>query len=124
MPDPSLTFSVPSLPAEWLPNVPEPKPVKAPPPGSVPAWMRDQTFRYGVATTMGLIGGLTIARWAVGHMFVEGLEDKERKTLVGVGAVAVAAYGVVKFLQLDERWLDVQGTAAKAQEWVQGKVTK
>lgn len=111
-------YVVPWLPMVSVPDVPEKKPVAKSKP---PAWLTDESFRYGLLTAMGVVGGVSIGKWAIDHMFVEGLEDKERKTLVVVGAVAVLVFGTAKLLDLDEKYLTVEGTFEKAQEYISGK---
>lgn len=110
-------YVVPWLPGISVPEAPDkPKPTSPP-----PAWMTDETFRYGMATAFGVVGGVAIGEWAFDHLFVEGLEDKERKTLLLVGAVAVLTFGTVKLLDLDEKYLTVEGTFDKASEYITGK---
>lgn len=113
-----------TLPPEWvaqLPQPPEPKKVPGDQPIRIPAELRTEAFRQGMTAVLGIVGGLAIGSWAVEHMFVEGLEDKERRTIMGAGAVALAAYGVVRLMKLDEQWLTVEGTLGKAQEWAQAQ---
>jgi hypothetical protein len=113
------------IPKEWIAQLPQPP--EAPTrqaPAKPPQWMLDEHQRLALVAGMGILGGLAIGSWAFEHMFVEGLEDKERKSLIGFGALAVGAYGLVTLLDLDKRWLDVEGTAEKAQEFINtGKVT-
>lgn len=78
--------------------------------------MVDERNRTAAVAALGLVGGAAIAWWATEHMFVEGLEDKERRTLVGFGAAAVAVYAAFELFGLDKRWLDVQGAAEAVQE--------
>lgn len=102
-------------PLSWLPPVPsEPPPNRkyAPP----PAWLVDERNRLAFVTALGLVGGVSVAWWATEHMFVHGLEDKERRTMIGVGAAALAVYGAFELLGLDKRWLDVQGAVEAASE--------
>lgn len=103
------------IPQEWL-QVPAEPPRHKPTTSVLPPELQDQRFRYGLAATLGIVGGLAVAKMALDHLFVHGLETKERRTMIGVASVAVASYGVVKMLELDERWLDVVGTYEKIRE--------
>lgn len=82
----------------------------------LPPEMRGQQFRYAFGALLGLVGGVSIASWGSEHLFVEGLEAKERRTIIGIAGVGLAAYGIVKLMNLDEKWLDVAGTWEKAQQ--------
>lgn len=109
---------VPWLPSLRVPDAPE---RAVPTKSSAPAWMTDESFRYGMAAALGVAGGVAIGKWAFDHLFVEGLEDKERKTLIVVGAVAALTFGTFKLFDLDEKYMTVEGTFEKAQEYITGK---
>lgn len=113
----SSGYVVPGFPSISVPDAPD-KPVVYKKP---PSWLADESFRLGMTAVLGVVGGVAIGKWGFDHMFVEGLEAKERKTFIAVGAVAVTTYGVVKLFQLDDRWLDIEGTANKASEYITGK---
>ena len=69
----------------------------------------------------GIIGGLFVGRWGYEHLFVEGLETGERRTMVGfaagVGVIAAAAW----ILGLDAKWWQLEPGAEALQAWLTGQ---
>lgn len=65
--------------------------------------------------SLGVIGGIGVGWGAVQHMFIRGMEDKERKTLMYFGAGLAGIYGIAKLFDIDEKYWNVD----KAGEAVQ-----
>jgi hypothetical protein len=70
------------------------------------------------AVSAGIIGGAAIGKMAYEHLFVHGLEDKERNKLIGLGFGAVALFGAAYLLGIDEKWLTIEGPAEAVEKWV------
>lgn len=66
---------------------------------------------------LGIVGGLFIGSWGVSHLFGEGLDERERKQLLTAGGVGVFM-GAMMLLDVDEKWWNVEKTAAWAEGWV------
>ncbi len=75
--------------------------------------MGDVSVSLLMTLGLGVIGGAALGKAGFDHMFVHGMTDKERKTLVGVGLGSVAVFGAAYALGIDEEWLSVDGIAGK-----------
>lgn len=65
---------------------------------------------------LSVIGGLFIGSWAYSHMFVEGMEEAERKKmLLYVGAAGIVGAAAWIF-DLDRKYWDVEAAASWADE--------
>jgi len=73
--------------------------------------MSPEDLRRYAVYGMGLVGGAAIASWGVKHLFVVGLSDAERRTLVGFGAGVAAVSALAYLLDIDRRWWDAQVAA-------------
>jgi hypothetical protein len=64
-----------------------------------------------------VLAGFMIAAEGVKHLFVEGLEDKERKGLLQLATIGLTAWGMSKLIDLDEHWyLTIEGVSKKLEE--------
>ncbi len=73
-------------------------------------------YRMPFAIGLGVIGGLAIGSWAVGHLAVEGTTKEERKNLLLLSAVVLIGYGVPKLLEVDRRWVTIDAWLEEAQK--------
>lgn len=94
-----------------------PRAFGAPPP-SPPAGMPtlDEQQRNLVLVAMGVIGGAAIGWAAYQHMFIRGMEDKERKNIIGLAAGFGLMYGAAKLFDIDEKWWNLEAAAEAAEK--------
>lgn len=103
-----------AIPPEWLPTIPPEPPVR--PKRAMTA--DEEQVRLALLVGMGVVGGAAVAWWGVEHMFVTGLEDKERRMMMLLGAGVAGVYGLFYLADLDKRWLNVEGAVEAASEYV------
>jgi hypothetical protein len=69
-----------------------------------------------VLLAMGVLGGVAIGHAAVTHLFVVGMEDKERKKVLVAAAGSLVIYSLAKLFDIDERWWNIEKTAEWAEQ--------
>lgn len=80
--------------------------------------MSETTFdmpRLVAALGLGAIGGLALGRLGYEHMFVVGLTEKERRTMMGLAVGAGSVYIVATVFGIDRKWWDLGAAAAAAE---------
>ena len=85
-----------------------------PPPSALPTL--DEQQQKLVLLGMGVLGGAAIGWAAVQHMFVRGMEDKERRQLIGFAASVGLTYAAAKLFDIDEKWWNVEKAAEAAEQ--------
>lgn len=76
----------------------------------------DEQQQKLVLLGLGVIGGAAIGWMAVKHMFVEGMENKERRQLIGFAAAMGLTYGAAKIFDIDEKWWNAEKAAEAAEQ--------
>jgi len=87
----------------------------APPPTSAMPTLDEQQQKL-VLVGMGVVGGAAIGWAAYQHMFVQGMEEKERRTLLQLTAVTVLTYAAAKLFDIDEKWWNAEKAAEAAEK--------
>ena len=70
------------------------------------------------ALTAGVVGGAAMGKMAFDHFFVEGMDDKERTKLIGIGVGAGVVFGLAYLFGIDEKWLTGKGEVEVIESWV------
>jgi hypothetical protein len=76
-----------------------------------------QLFAIGA----GVIAGVLIGKEAVKHLFVEGLEPKERRGMLIASAIGLYILGAKYVLDLDAKWYDVEAWLPSDEKPAQAK---
>lgn len=61
----------------------------------------------------GVVGGLTIGKWMVEHLFVEGLDPEERRNIILFGATTGTVFLVREILKNKFWWLTPEDAIEK-----------
>jgi len=69
-----------------------------------------------LALAAGVLGGMPIGAWAFKHMFVEGMENEQRRNMVVLGAGTGALLLLAHLFAIDFEWFTVEGAATKVLE--------
>jgi len=93
-----------------------PRALGAPPPSPSALPTLDEQQQKLVLLGMGVLGGAALGWAAVQHMFVEGMEDKERRQLIGFAAGVGLTYAAAKLFDIDEKWWNAEKAAEAAEQ--------